>query len=124
MARNTSVTVLAGTLQSTLVLSLRHVQALNEPLAIRVRFVAQSYVTPADVLGKTASVYVKVDEQPVHRTFGLVTSVSLIGTPQLEASSRVAPTYELTIESVLAPLRGAVDSQIFQEQTSETIVTS
>jgi type VI secretion system secreted protein VgrG len=124
MARVTELTVLAGKLKSTLVLSLRHTQALNEPLSMRVRFVAANYVSPSETLGKTASVYVKVGNQPVHRTLGVVSSITLVGTPQLEGSNRIAPTYELTIESILAPLRGIVDSRIFQEKTTKDIVTS
>ena len=124
MARVTQLTVLAGKLKSTLVLSLRHVQSLNDPMSIRVRFVAASYVSPGEALGNLASIYVQVGNQPVHHTRGAVTSITLIGTPQLEGSNRISPTYEITIESVLAPLRGTVDSRIFQEQTTKDIVTS
>src|SRR5688572_14221913 len=121
MARVTHLAVGAGKLKSTLVLSVRQISSLSEPLSIRVRFVAQAYVEPSEVLGKNGSLHVQVGSQPVHRTLGTVTSVTLVGTPQLEASSQVAPTYEVTIESVLAPLRGVVDSQIFQEKTTKDI---
>jgi len=48
----------------------------------------------------------------------------LVGTPQREASAQILPTYELVIESVLAPLRGDVDCQVFQEQETQAVVKS
>jgi len=124
MARVTEIKVVAGKLQSTLVVSLYHVHQLSEPQSIHVRFAAASYVAPHDVLGQVAAIQVQVAGQPAHRTNGVVTSVTVVGTPKLEDTSRIAPTYDLVIESVLAPLRGDVDCRIFQEQKTQDIVTS
>jgi|GEM_PF-1623817 len=124
MARVTEIEVIAGALRSTQVVSLYHVQQLSEPQAIHVRFAAASYVAPHDVLGKSATLYVNVSGQPVHQTTGIITSISVVGTPALEGTNRIAPTYDLVIESVLAPLRGSVDSRIFQEKKTQDIVTA
>jgi len=124
MARVTRLDVIAGSLQSKLVISVRHVQRLGEPFSIHVRFAAKKYVAPSEVLGQPAALFVQVGSQPLHQTQGLVTQVRLIGTPLLDATSQVAPTYEIVIESILAPLRGIVDSRIFQEDTTTDIVTA
>jgi len=124
MAKVTEIKVVAGALTSTSVVSVTHVQHLSQPFSIHVRLAGASYVAPNEVLGAQAILSVQVAGQPVHQTRGVVTSIALIGTPQLESLSRVAPTYDLVIESVLAPLRGVVDSRIFQEKSTQDIVTS
>jgi type VI secretion system secreted protein VgrG len=124
MASVTQITAFAGKLVSTQIVFLKHVQHLSEPFSIRVRLVAKSYVPPEELLGARAAVVVEVTNQPAHRTDGVVTSVLLVGTPQLPGSAQIAPTYELVIESRLGVLRGIVDSQIFQEEDTQAVVTS
>ncbi len=93
-----------------------HVSSTNQ---VKVRAVFTEYFSLEDSLGAPALVTIE-DSVATRRIRGTISEIGVVATPY--GPDTVAPVYEFTISSHLARLAGSVDSQIFQELTTQEIV--
>ncbi len=123
MDREIEVLLRAGPVLSRRVLAVKERHVLNQPGRVDAKVAFPEETKLSSLLGQPAELVIGSHEGQTRRFRGVIEEVAVEGTPSEELESRVAPVHELSIVSTLGLLERSVDSRIFQEKTTQEIVT-
>lgn len=123
MDREIEVLLRSTGFSSHLVLWAWEEHRVSRPSRAHVRAVLPEELPLDDVLGQPAEIITEATDGQRRAFRGVIEEATLVGTPHQTAESRVAATYEFKLVSTLGLLAGSFDCRIFQDKTTQEIVT-